>query len=263
MKSDRVYKYSFASVYPHYVAKAEKKGRTKAEVDEIIRWLTGYSQQQLEAVIEQRTDFETFLRRGAQAQPVARPDQGPDLRHPGRGDRRAADARDPLSRQADRRTGQGQGDGENLAERVIVSLIQEMDLKSLTYTSLAKLDLTAEDLHAIHRTARELNSLDGVTGLLVFNGTHFLQIIEGAPPAIDDLLARLLRDPRHSGLEVRDERMVEARSFPDWSMELVRVNAGYFEARDALRDRIPATVPDDVRTLLYRMTELISGTIKL
>jgi len=57
----RVYKYSFASVYPHYVAKAEKKGRTKAEVDEIIRWLTGYSQKQLEAVLENRTDFESFF----------------------------------------------------------------------------------------------------------------------------------------------------------------------------------------------------------
>lgn len=52
---------SFASVYPHYVAKAEKKGRTKAEVDEIIRWLTGYGQGELEAVIEARTDFETFF----------------------------------------------------------------------------------------------------------------------------------------------------------------------------------------------------------
>jgi hypothetical protein len=52
---------SFASVYPHYVAKAEKKQRTKAEVDEIIRWLTGYSQQGLDAVIEQRTDFEHFF----------------------------------------------------------------------------------------------------------------------------------------------------------------------------------------------------------
>jgi len=60
MKNDRVYKYSFASVYPHYVAKAEKKGRTKAEVDEIIRWLTGYSQKQLDSVIEKRTDLEHF-----------------------------------------------------------------------------------------------------------------------------------------------------------------------------------------------------------
>ena len=52
---------SFASVYPHYVAKAEKKGRTKAEVDEIIRWLTGYSQKKFEAQLKKQTDFETFF----------------------------------------------------------------------------------------------------------------------------------------------------------------------------------------------------------
>lgn len=52
---------SFASVYPLYIAKAEKKGRTKAEVDEIIRWLTGYNQQELDAQIKKQTDFETFF----------------------------------------------------------------------------------------------------------------------------------------------------------------------------------------------------------
>lgn len=52
---------SFSSVYPHYVTKAEKKGRTKAEVDEIIRWLTGYNQETLEAQIEKKTEFETFF----------------------------------------------------------------------------------------------------------------------------------------------------------------------------------------------------------
>jgi hypothetical protein len=61
MTRHRIYTTSFASVYPHYVAKAEKKGRTKAEVDEIIRWLTGYRQDELEARLEQRTDFETFF----------------------------------------------------------------------------------------------------------------------------------------------------------------------------------------------------------
>ena len=138
-----------------------------------------------------------------------------------------------------------------------------MELKSLTYTSLARLDLTPDDLHAIHRAARELNSIDGITGLLVFNGTHFLQIVEGAEAAVDDLLARLRRDPRHVGLEVRDERMVEARSFPDWSMELVRVSAGYFEARETIEDRVPPTVSEEVRNRLLRMTELISGTVQL
>jgi len=61
MTPDRIRKMSFASVYPHYIAKAERKGRTKAEVDEVIRWLTGYSQKQLEAVIEDRTDLEHFI----------------------------------------------------------------------------------------------------------------------------------------------------------------------------------------------------------
>lgn len=61
MKNHRIYTMSFASVYPLYVAKAEKKGRTKAEVDEIIRWLTGYSQKQLESQLKKQTDFETFL----------------------------------------------------------------------------------------------------------------------------------------------------------------------------------------------------------
>lgn len=52
---------SVAGVYPHYVTKAEKKGRTKDEVDEIIRWLTGYSQKQLDAQLTKRTDFEHFF----------------------------------------------------------------------------------------------------------------------------------------------------------------------------------------------------------
>ena len=70
MKNERVYKMSFASVYPHYVAKAEKKGRTKAEVDEIIRWLTGYSEKQLEAVLEDRTDFENFFGKAPKLNPA-------------------------------------------------------------------------------------------------------------------------------------------------------------------------------------------------
>ena len=61
MTKPRIYTMSFASVYPLYVAKAEKKGRTKTEVDKIIRWLTGYSQEELEAQLEKQTDCETFI----------------------------------------------------------------------------------------------------------------------------------------------------------------------------------------------------------
>ncbi len=61
MDNSRVYRMSFASVYPHYINKAEKKGRTKAELDEIISWLTGYDQQALQRIIDNKTDFETFF----------------------------------------------------------------------------------------------------------------------------------------------------------------------------------------------------------
>jgi hypothetical protein len=60
MAKNRVYTYSFASVYPHYVAKAEKKGRTKAELDEVIRWLTGYDQEGLQEQLDKQSDLETF-----------------------------------------------------------------------------------------------------------------------------------------------------------------------------------------------------------
>ena len=133
-----------------------------------------------------------------------------------------------------------------------------MQLTSVTYTSLARLDLQASDLEDIHRIARERNALEGITGLLVFNGTHFLQIVEGSEAAIDDLVERLRRDPRHTGFEVRDRRKVDIRSFPDWTMELVRVNASYFQARETISDRLPDTVPEAIQARLLRMTELIS-----
>ena len=57
----RIYKMTFASVYPHYVTKAEKKGRSKEEVDAIIRWLTGYDQQTLLKQIDRKSTFETFF----------------------------------------------------------------------------------------------------------------------------------------------------------------------------------------------------------
>lgn len=61
MTEHRIYSMSFSSVYPMYVQKAEKKGRTKEEVDEVIRWLTGYSQNELENQIDKQVDFRTFF----------------------------------------------------------------------------------------------------------------------------------------------------------------------------------------------------------
>jgi len=65
----RIFKTSFASVYPHYISKAEKKGRTKSDVDEVIFWLTGYNPQSLQQHIENKTDFETFFAEAPQINP--------------------------------------------------------------------------------------------------------------------------------------------------------------------------------------------------
>lgn len=69
MNNERVYKMSFSGVYPHYVAKAEKKGRTQAEVDEIIFWLTGYDAKGLQFHLDQKTNFETFFAEAPQLNP--------------------------------------------------------------------------------------------------------------------------------------------------------------------------------------------------
>jgi len=66
----RINKMSFASVYPHYIAKAEKKGRTKAEVDQIILWLTGYSREGFETVLAERWDIETFIGKAPKLNPA-------------------------------------------------------------------------------------------------------------------------------------------------------------------------------------------------
>ncbi|GAA4326467.1 DUF2200 domain-containing protein [Pontixanthobacter gangjinensis] len=71
MNNSRVYKMSFASVYPHYITKVEKKGRSKEDVDTVIKWLTGYSQQGLEKEIENKTDFESFFANAPQMNPNA------------------------------------------------------------------------------------------------------------------------------------------------------------------------------------------------
>ncbi|MDD3027930.1 MAG: DUF2200 domain-containing protein [Erysipelotrichaceae bacterium] len=72
MKNTKIYTMSFASVYPLYLTKAQKKGRTKEEVDRIIFWLTGYNQEQLDEVLDKQVDFATFFNSAPQLNPARR-----------------------------------------------------------------------------------------------------------------------------------------------------------------------------------------------
>lgn len=71
MVNAKVFKMAFASVYPHYVVKVEKKGRSKEELHEVIEWLTGYDEAGLREVIEKRVDFETFFAEAPRMHPNA------------------------------------------------------------------------------------------------------------------------------------------------------------------------------------------------
>src|SRR5437764_12938682 len=71
MDNTKVFRMAFASVYPHYIAKAEKKGRTKEEVHTVIHWLTGYDEQALQQQINKKVDFETFFARAPRMNPNA------------------------------------------------------------------------------------------------------------------------------------------------------------------------------------------------
>jgi hypothetical protein len=134
-----------------------------------------------------------------------------------------------------------------------------MRLKTLTYTSRARLDMSDDELNDIQRSARSLNAIDGITGLLLFDGVRFLQLIEGSEDAVDNLAERLRRDRRHSDFEVRDERFSDARSFPDWSMNLVRVGSGFTGVQVALAPLLPDDTTPAVRELLYRMTDAMAA----
>lgn len=69
MKNTKIFKMSFSSVYPHYITKAEKKGRTKEEVHQIIFWLTGYNEQSLKKILDDKTNFEDFFNNAPQINP--------------------------------------------------------------------------------------------------------------------------------------------------------------------------------------------------
>jgi hypothetical protein len=127
-----------------------------------------------------------------------------------------------------------------------------MDLHSLTYTSLAQIDLDEADLEQIVYSARVNNALDGLTGFLMFNGGSFIQVLEGARRAIDDVMARIATDPRHRNILVIDDQPVEVRAFPDWSMGYLRFD-GQVEGALAIDRALGRDAPERVRAVLTSM----------
>jgi hypothetical protein len=132
-----------------------------------------------------------------------------------------------------------------------------VELKILTYTSWARAGIRPDEVDAILESARINNPLDGITGVLIFNGTAFMQILEGSEAAIDGLRARLERDPRHSNMSVRDTRRIEARTFPTWSMAYLRLESGEFHGKEEVVNALNRELPKPVRNIVMGLTQSV------
>jgi Sensors of blue-light using FAD len=98
-------------------------------------------------------------------------------------------------------------------------------LVSVVYTSLVTEPLDRSQLVALRQRAIDLNAIDGITGVLLYDGRRFVQFIEGSDLAIDDLLRRLAEDPRHYHMQVEERVAAERRLFPQWGMMLSMAGA--------------------------------------
>ena len=123
-------------------------------------------------------------------------------------------------------------------------------LKSITYVSRARPNLTDADVFTIYRDAMTTNALQGVTGLLVYDGRTFLQIVEGAEEALQDLVRRLRGDDRHQAVIVVDDREIGCRSFGSWSMKLLRIDRAHLTGVTNADELMGPGVQPEIRAML-------------
>lgn len=129
-----------------------------------------------------------------------------------------------------------------------------MSISRLVYVSTAHPDLMLADLDAILETARARNEAEGVTGLLIFNGFNFMQLLEGAAESVERVFASICRDARHTGVVRVLSGTADARVFPDWTMGYARTGTGAGEgafapAGDALNSCLPEDLSPDLHML--------------
>lgn len=110
-----------------------------------------------------------------------------------------------------------------------------MPLSQLLYVSTAREGLGFDEIVRILDTSRRKNERDELSGMLLFTGAHFLQVIEGRRGALEALYERLTQDPRHHDLRVLDLRRIDARRFGDWRMGYLRLGSEARRSRE-LRD---------------------------
>jgi hypothetical protein len=128
-------------------------------------------------------------------------------------------------------------------------------LSQYLYISTAP-TLPREEVEAILAASARNNPARGITGLLLFNGRNFLQLLEGEEREVAGLMETITADPRHAGVSVLDRRTIEARTCPDWAMKRVMIAERIESRRDMLERDLPRGLDPDVRKMIVNFAVL-------
>lgn len=128
-------------------------------------------------------------------------------------------------------------------------------LSQYLYISTAP-TLSRDEVDAILATSARNNPARDITGLLLYNGRNFLQLIEGEEEALVALMLRITEDPRHSGITLLDRRAIEERSCPDWAMKRVLIAESIASRREMLERELPEGIAPEVRKMIVNFAVL-------
>jgi hypothetical protein len=128
-------------------------------------------------------------------------------------------------------------------------------LSQYLYISTAP-TLGREEVDAILAASARNNPARGITGLLLFNGRNFLQLLEGEEGEVAALMDTITADPRHSGVSVLDRRGITARACPDWAMKRVLIAESIEHRRDMLERDLPQGLDPEVRKMIVNFAVL-------
>lgn len=128
-------------------------------------------------------------------------------------------------------------------------------ISQYVYISTA-LDLSREDVSAILETCARNNIQHGITGLLLYNGRNFLQLLEGERAALDRLMAKIELDPRHAGVSMLHKGEVETHTCPDWAMKRIAIVEAVEARQQRLDEELPAKIDPAIRRIVLNFAML-------
>ncbi len=128
-------------------------------------------------------------------------------------------------------------------------------LSQYLYISTAP-SLSRDEVEAILSSSARNNPARGITGLLLYNGRNFLQLLEGEEAELVDLMVRISHDPRHAGVSILDRKRIERRSCPEWAMKRILIAESVDNRRKALEEDLPRDLDQDTRKIIMNFAVL-------